>query len=453
MKKGEIIKLNIDKLVHGGEGIGKYDGMTVFVPDCAPGDILEVRLISVKKNYAKGVINKILEPSKSRYKSACTLTACGGCQWQFIDYETQLNAKKEITAENLKKIAGVDIPVTKVIPCDLKTSYRCKIQYPVGQTKVSKRFSIGYYRKMSHDIVNVKVCPAANESVNKIAQYVRDEAEKFDIDAYNETLHKGLLRHLVFRCSHSEGKILLILAVNSNKINESLKNFCLHLKENFKEISGILVNFNDKITNAILGQQTVLVDGDDFITETMDDKKFKISAGSFFQVNPTVAGKIFEEVKEIIEKNFKTPGILDIYSGTGTFSIWLKDIAKEITGIEESHSSIADAEENLKLNPKNADRVTFIEGNALDVLKTLKEAKKAFDIAVLDPPRKGCEREVLEILPEVVKKAIIYVSCDSASLARDIKLLEEYFTPKYAVVADMFPNTYHCETIVLLEKK
>ena len=455
-KKGDLFEINIETLAYGGEGIGRLNGITVFVPDSVPGDYLKIEIVSVKKNYARGIIQEIIKPSEYRISPVCSLAkVCGGCQWLHIDYKEQLRAKKKIVEESLKKIANIDIPVHDVISSDCNLEYRCKIQFPVQQTKVSKRILAGYYKKGTHEIVNIKFCPIQPEIINQITQFTREKAQELNLTAYNEKTGKGLIRHLVYRYSQSHKNLLLIVVINSLDISDKLEQLCKSVQDNFKEIAGVLVNFNTSGTNIIMSYKTELACGRDYIEENLEGKKFKISAGSFFQVNPAAAVKIFNEVHKIIKERVENPTILDVYAGVGTFSIWLKDLATKITAIEENSNAVSDVRENIKLNKSENDAdIDILEGNADRVLQDLIEQNSNFDVTILDPPRKGCSDVAIDAVARLTNKFIIYVSCNPTTLARDIKLLmKSGFIPEYAQPIDMFCHTYHIESIVVLKRK
>ncbi len=488
MKNKDLIELKIEKLTYGGEGLGRFEGITVFVPDTAPGDKIKAEIVSMKKNMAKAFISEIIEPSKHRVKSFCSLAnACGGCQWQHISYDEQLRAKKIIIEENMQKIAGIKISVKDVIGSDEIKEYRGKVQYPVQQTKVSKRFLAGYYRKNTHEIVNIKYCPIQPEIIDKITKFLREKAQELNLTAYNEQKNKGLIRHFVFRYSRTNKNLVLTIVINDEKINAELIELCRAVKNEFSEIVGVLANFNTSCSNLIMGKQTELVHGLDYIEEILDEKIFHISADSFFQVNTLAARKMFSVVRNIVENlltndttvplnliqdlsdsekilkspnkqipnqvrnvNLKKPSILDVYAGSGSFSIYLHDLAENITAVEESESSIKDGLENLKINEIN--NISFIKGKAETVLKNLSKKMEKYDVVILDPPRKGCSESVLESVKQLAGKYLIYVSCNPTTLARDVKLLSENFNPLYIQPVDMFCHTYHIESILVMKK-
>lgn len=452
MNKNEIIEFNIEKLTYGGEGIGRFEGMTVFVPDTVADDHVKAEIISMKKNFANAVIKEIITPSEHRTKPFCPLAnACGGCQWQHINYEEQLRAKKKIIEECMQKIAGIEVPVNDVLRSDEVKEYRCKVQYPVQQTKVSKRFLAGYYRKNTHDIVNIKFCPIQPRIIDEIAEFLRKKAQELNLTAYNEKNKKGLIRHFVFRYSQTNKDLLLTIVLNAKESNDIIEELCIAVKNEFPAISGVLLNFNTNRSNIILGKETELIVGNDYIEEVLDGRTFHISAESFFQVNPLTAQKMFSEVRKIVEEKTQNPSVLDVYAGSGSFSMFLNDLASNITAVEESESSVNDGLENLKLN--NIENISFIKGNADEALQNLVENSEEYDVVILDPPRKGCSESVIESVKKLAGKYIIYISCNPSTLARDVKLLSDNFVPEFIQPVDMFCHTYHVESILVLTKK
>lgn len=452
MKINDELELTVEKLVYEGSALAKYDGMPVFIDGGCPGDVLKAEIVKLNKNYAKAKIKEILTPSPHRIKPFCPIhNVCGGCGWQYITYDYQLEQKRNIVEETIKKITGEHIEVKPVIPSPETREFRCKLQYPCTQTKVSKRIIAGYYKKGTHEIVNVKYCPIQPKIIGKILEFIRTKAAELSITAYNEKKHKGELRHIIFRYSKSENTCLIIFVVNAHQLSDKLKKLSKAVMEEFAHVTGCCINYNTEKTNLIMTNDTRKIQGENFYYEKIGDVKYRISANSFFQVNIGSAENIFNTVKNIIKENYKTPKILDAYSGVSSFGLWLKDIASEITCVEEAPSSSKDAIENVKIN--NAQNFTILNGDAKQIFQNLIDNGKKFDITVLDPPRKGCEQESLDIAVKLTDKAIIYVSCNPSTLARDIKYLHENgFKTKYIQPVDMFCHSYHIESIAWLEK-
>ncbi len=452
MNTGEEYSVNIIKMINEGYGLAKINSFPIFIEGACTDDKLKIRIDKVCKNYAKASIVEIIEPSKSRIKPVCPLyNACGSCNWQHIEYNEQLKQKRNIVYETLKNIAGTDIEVQEVLPSPKISEYRCKVQMPVSQTKVSKRLLLGYYKKNSHELINIKYCPMQPKIINDINEFIRINAQNLFISGYNEKTNKGLLRHVVYRISSDNKTILIILVINDNNISDEIKELAKRIKEKFTSVTGICANFNSKKTNVIMSYNTEKIIGNDYYTETIGNYSFKISANSFFQVNPLCAEKILNKVKELISNRIEKPTILDAYSGVSSFGIWLSSVASEVTSVEEAESSTNDAKENIKIN--NINNIFIHNGDAAKIFRELINSNVKFDVSVIDPPRKGCDEEALCNLVKLTKKYIIYVSCNVATLARDIKILSGYgYKAEYIQPADMFPNTYHIETIALLSK-
>ena len=348
----------------------------------------------------------------------------------------------------MKKIAGLDIKINNVISSPDVREYRHKIQYPVAQTKVSKRFLAGYYKSGTHEIVNIKHCPIQPEICDEIIDFVREKAPEFKIFAYDEKAHAGLLRHVIIRNSAASGKNLVVLVVNSDKIPPEVQRFAEALYEAFEDVSGVCVNFNTKKTNVIQGAVSVCSAGDDFIEEKILGKTFIIGANTFFQVNPKSAENIFRYVKDYIAANFEKPVILDAYAGITAFGISLSDVCGQVVSVEENTDSCKLARKSLILN-----NINNVEINNTDAGEFLAREKRKFDAIILDPPRKGCTKEALDNALRLTKSKIIYVSCNPATLARDLK----YLTEKGAVVEsiqpfDMFCHTYHIENVAIIDR-
>lgn len=449
---GEELVVKIEKMLYEGASLARHNNIPIFIQGGCTDDVLKVKIKNINKNYIKAEIIEIIEPSPYRTEPICHLhNVCGSCNWQYISYERQLKEKQNIVAETIKKIAGVNIEITPIIPSPLKKEYRCKIQLPVEQTKVSKRILTGYYKKNSHELINIKFCPMQPNIINEINELVKEETQKIGIIAYDEKKHSGLLRHIIYRISSDLSQILVIFVLNSNVIDEKINKLSKIILEKFPLITGVAANFNTSKTNVILGKDSMPIIGNDYYIESLNEYKFKISANSFFQVNPTCAKLIFDKVKELISSKNIKPTILDAYSGVSSFGIWLSSIASKVISVEEVVSASKDAVDNLALN--HISNIEIINGDATIVFDKLIKNNTKFDVSVTDPPRKGCSIESIENLVKLTNKYIVYVSCNVATLARDMKILEQKgFKPIYIQPVDLFPNTYHIETIAMFEK-
>ena len=445
-------KYYIEKMINGGSSLAREEGFPLFIEGGCTGDTVEAEIIKSTKNYKTGKITNIIEPSEYRVKPICPLhNTCGSCGWQHINYNRQLIEKENIVKETIKNITGKEYNVEKAIPSPKIQEYRCKVQLPVSQTKVSKRILAGYYKKNSHELINIKYCPMQSSLINEIAGFIKEEAQRLKISGYDEVNNKGLLRHIIIRQSSNQNNMLLTLVINSNNIEKSLYTLADSLINKFEQIKGVCANINTKKTNVITGEKTVTLAGDNYIIENIRGRKYKISSGSFFQVNPYCAEKIFNKVYELISEKLKSASILDAYSGVSSFGIYLSPIASKVLSIEEVKSASADAIENIKLN--NLNNVEIVNSDAAEAFNKLIQQNIQFDVSITDPPRKGCSIEAAKSLCKLTSKYIIYVSCNIATLARDMNTFEDFgFIPIYIQPADMFPNTPHIETIAMFEK-
>ena len=447
----EELEVKIEKLSNMGLGIAKVDGFVIFVENSCPGDFAKVKIYKKNKHFAFAKITELIEPSSQRVEPFCPMQkVCGSCQLQFINYDYQLVLKREIVKDAMHSIGGEEFEVREVIPSPQVRNYRHKIQYPIAQTKNSKRILAGYYKPSSHEIVNIKYCPIQPEICDRIIEFIREEAQRLGISGYDETSHTGILRHVVMRASNYSGKVLVVPVINSEKLPENVRTLSEKIFDKFDEVSGISVNFNTKKTNLILGDRTQNICGEDYIEEKLCGKIFKVGAKTFFQVNPTSANNIFEYVKKYISENFESPVILDAYAGITAFGIALSDIAKRVVSVEEVKESVDLARQIVKEN--NINNIDLYNMDAGEFFrKQLDKYGKCFDVTVLDPPRKGCTNESLDYALKLTKHKIIYVSCNPATLARDLKYLKEKGAKvDFIRPFDMFPHTYHIEDVALI---
>lgn len=454
MKINDELSVKIEKISNLGFGIAKVDGRVIFVENSCPEDELKIKITKVSKNYANASVIEIIKPSMHRTEPFCPMQkVCGACQLQFIDYDYQLKIKKDIVIDAMHSIGNFDIEINDVIKSPEIKEYRCKVQYPVGQTKVSKKILAGYYKPKSHEIVNIKYCPIQPEICDKIIDFVREKAFELEISGYNEKKHSGDLRHVVIRHSKATSKNMVILVVNAKKSFNKIEKLANEIYSAFKEVSGVCLNFNPNKSNLIMTNNTELVVGKDYLKERIIDKTFRIGPNSFFQVNPKSAENIFSYVKNYIKENFQEATVLDAYAGVTAFGITVSDVCKKVVSVEESKDAVHWADETLKNNEisnvelHNMDAEKFFE-------KELNTKKRRFNITILDPPRKGSSEKTLEYTLSLTKDKIIYVSCNPATLARDLK----YLISKGAKVEsiqpfDMFCHTYHVENVAIIDVK
>lgn len=447
MEKEFVVK--IEKLASNAQGIARHEGAVVFVDNVCPEDECKVRIVKKHKSYYIAKVVEMITPSPYRVKPFCPIhSACGACQLQYIDYEQQLVIKRQIVQDMMR---GLDVEVQEVEPSPQTTEFRHKIQYPIRQTAVSKRILAGYFKPKSHDLVNIKYCPIQPKICDEIIEFVRENAPQHDVSGYDEKTHSGLLRHVVIRSSVRDNTQLVVLVINSDEITPAVRVFCETLFASFDSVVGVSVNFNPKKTNLIMTDNTQLVIGEEYIREDLCDTTFKVGANTFFQVNPKSADNIFRYVKDYISNNFDEPVILDAYAGISAFGLALAPIAKRVVSVEECTASV-DLAKTIKsengiqnIEMYNNDCSEFFE-------KELQNNPKGYDVTILDPPRKGCSPESLDYALKLTKSKIIYVSCNPATLARDLK----YITEKGAKVLslkpfDMFCHTTHIETVAIID--
>lgn len=440
--------LNIEKLSNLGFGLARNEGQIVFVKGACPQDKVKAKIIKITKNYAIAEILEILDQSPHRITPFCPMQKiCGACQLQFIDYNYQLELKKEIIQDAMRTIAGNSFEVRDVVPSPKQQECRRKIQYSVAQPKVSQRLKIGYYKDKSHDVVNIKYCPIQPKICDDVVDYIRENACKFGVTGYDEKTHSGDLRHLVIRSSVVTGNLLVVLVVNARSVSACLRNFAEAIYNKFPNIAGICANFNNLKTNLILSENTKCICGENFVTEKICDINFQIGANTFFQVNPESAENIFKFIKEHIKRNFSDPLILDAYAGITAFGFVLADVSKMVVSVEDCLESV-----ELARKVQQANNISNVELHHMDAGEFFSQETRKFDVVILDPPRKGCSIESLNYAKNLAKSQIIYVSCNPATLARDLKYLVEMGAKvEYIQPFDMFCHTYHVESVAIID--
>ena len=445
------LTVKIEKLSNLGLGIAKVDGYVIFVPNTCPDDVVKIRIGKKNKSYANAELLEIITPSPDRIEPFCKMQkVCGACQLQFINYDAQLKYKKEIVKDVMHSIYGDEVEIKDVIPSPITKEYRHKIQYPIGQTKESKRILAGYYKAGTHELINIKHCPIQPDYCDEIIEYIRIKAQELNISGYSEKSHTGELRHVVIRTSYANKKSLVTLVVNSDKVSKNIEKLSQNIFKEIKNIQGVGVNFNTKKTNLILGDNTQIISGDNHIEEILCDKTFKIGTSTFFQVNPPSANNIFRYVKDYIKSNYKNPTILDAYAGITAFGICLSDIASKVISIEEVSESVELAKQITEENGLN--NIELHQGDAGKFLSNETLLGRQFHLTILDPPRKGCSANSLDYALKLTENKIIYVSCNPATLARDLKYLKEHGAKvEYIQPFDMFPHTYHIECVAIID--
>jgi 23S rRNA (uracil1939-C5)-methyltransferase len=445
-QQGELIEVTIADLSDTGDGVGRYEQRVVFVPDTVPGDRILVRLVHVKPQYAHGQVQQLLIPSPQRVRPSCIVAdKCGGCQWQHINYEFQLAAKRHQVIQALEHIGGfVSPPVDPVLAATSALGYRNKATYPLGKSATGQ-VQAGYYQKASHQLVNLNQCPVQDPRLNPLLAEVKQDIQKHGWQIYDERRHQGQIRHLSLRIGRRTGEMLLTLVVkdwNLPKIAQQAQEWL----QRYPQLVGVSLNRNGDRTNAIFGQETRCIAGTPYLREQFAGLEFQIRPETFFQVYTETA----EALLQVIAEELCLQGhevLLDAYCGIGTLSLPLAKQARQVTGLEVQAAAVEQAIVNAQHN--GIDNITFQVGAVENILPNLGIIP---DVVLLDPPRKGCDRTVITTLRKLKPSRIVYVSCKVATLARDLKLLCEdgLYTITRVQPADFFPQTAHVEAAAFL---
>ena len=453
MKKNDKFVITIEDVGVNGEGIGKVEGYTLFVKDAIIGDTVEAVITKPKKNYAYAKMVKLLKPSKQRVPAKCPVARqCGGCQIQELSYESQLEFKAKKVRGNLERIGGfapefLDTIMEPICGMDEPFYYRNKAQFPIGTDKEGKIVT-GFYARRTHQIIPNTECALGVDVNQKILNIIVDFMNQNHVTAYNEETRRGLVRHVLIRYGFKTKEIMVCLVINGDKIPHSEK-----LVDKLTKIEGmtsITYSVNCENTNVIMGKEIGVLWGQAYITDYIGDVKYQISPLSFYQVNPVQTEKLYGLALEYAGlKGEET--VWDLYCGIGTISLFLAQKAKKVYGVEIVPQAIVDAKNNAKIN--HLENVEFFVGKAEEVLPEQYEKSQVYaDVIVVDPPRKGCEESLLDTMVKMQPKRIVYVSCDSATLARDLKYLcEKGYELQKVRPVDQFPMTVHVEVIIKMQ--
>ena len=430
-----------------GEGIARIDNFTVFIPGAIKGERVKILIVKVLTSYAFGKILEIIEPSTKRVELDCaTYKRCGGCNLRHIDYEETLNIKKDIVQNLVNKTLKNKIEVEQVLGMGNPYHYRNKAQYPVGIGKDGKPV-MGVFANRTHEIIPIEKCFIQDESVEEVAKFIYQFAIKNGISVYNEANQTGILRHIVVKIGKQTNEIMAILVVNGRNLPHEDK-LVKELLGKFENIKTIVKNINTKNTNVILGNENINLYGEGYITDILGDFTFKISPLSFYQVNPIQAEALYNIGVEEAGIT-KEDTVFDLYCGIGTISIFMSKYAKKVYGIEIIEEAIKMAKENAKLN--DIENTEFIAGDVQIVLDNLINQKKVIpDFLMIDPPRKGLDKTSIDNILSIKPKKIVYISCNPATLVRDLALLEEVYEVEKIKPVDMFPFTSHVECIAVM---
>ncbi|MEA5577826.1 23S rRNA (uracil(1939)-C(5))-methyltransferase RlmD [Anabaena sp. UHCC 0451] len=445
-RQGEIIELEISDLSDTGDGVGRFEQRVVFVPDTVPGDRTLVRLVHVKPKYAHATLKQILQPSPERIRASCIVAdKCGGCEWQHINYDYQLVAKQNQVIQALERIGGFVKPlVDPVLVANSSLGYRNKATYPLG-ISATGQVQAGYYQKGSHQLINLNQCPVQDPRLNPLLAEVKLDIQKQGWSIYDETRHQGKIRHLSLRIGRRTGEMLLTLVVKDGNLPR-IETQAQEWLQRYPQLLGVAINLNSDRTNAIFGNETRCIAGNPYLRETFAELEFQVRPDTFFQVYTETA----ESLLQVIQSELNLQGhevLVDAYCGIGTLTLPLAKQARQVIGLEMQSAAVEQAIFNAQQNGIN--NVTFEVGA---VEKSLPNLGIIPDIVLLDPPRKGCDTNVIKSLLDLQPARIVYVSCKVATLARDLKLLCEHGLYNLTRVqpADFFPQTAHVETAAFL---
>lgn len=448
--QGQKYEINITGMGQSGEGVGRFNNFTVFVPYSLPGETIEVKITQVKKNYATGEVSSIVNKVDSRVKPICSVyDKCGACQLQHYAYDAQLQAKQQKVIDMMEHIAiKKDIVIHPTLPSPDMWHYRNKMQFPIGRSK-KEGIIVGCYAHSSHNIINTEKCHIQKHTNNVIANAVREMAMKFKLSVYDEKSHYGLLRHVVGRTNRDETEAMVVLVTAQPKIPR-VREIVNFLRSKIPNLTSVVQNINTGRNNIIMGKECKILWGSSHITDRLGSLQFKISALSFFQVNTEQAERLYETALNYASLTGRET-VIDGYCGTGTISLFLAQKAKKVYGMEIVPEAIRDAIANAKDNKiKNAQ---FFTGDAAKLMPQLYKKGLRPDVIVTDPPRAGCAPQVLKTFAAMQPKRIVYVSCNPASLARDIAILAELgYKTKEIQPVDMFPQTGHVECVALITR-
>lgn len=447
LNKNDDIILDIESLSNDGNGVGKSDGMAVFVPYTCVGDKITAHIVKNKKTYAFAKVLKIEKPSSDRIENDCSAFGkCGGCAFRHMKYTSELEAKKKFADDAIERIAKMNFKTEKIISAT-ENHYRNKAQYPVRNE--NGKIVAGFFANHSHRVVPSDNCMLQPKEFEEIKNLILEFVQKNNIYVYDELSGKGLLRHIYIRKAFKTGEIMVCLVICGNNF-PNVAELVNELKKQNNNISSVILNINKQKTNVVLGKKCFTVFGNGYITDELLGKKFRISPLSFYQVNHEATEKLYSIVKDFAQLG-DGETLIDLFCGIGTIGLCVSGEKNRLIGIEIVPQAVENAKENAKLNGvKNAE---FICASSAEASEMLKNKGVSADVVVVDPPRKGCERETIENIKSFGAKRVVYVSCNPASLARDLVIFAENgYTPVKATAVDLFPRTTHVETVVLLRK-
>ena len=455
LKKNDVFTAEIIDITNLGFGVCKQDGQVVFVSGAVPGDVAEIKIIKVGSSYSVGRVEKYLSLSDKRVEGRCDNALCRSCAYKSLSYEYEKQLKEEAVRQIFKKAGLSDVSIAPLVGSPCEKEYRNKAQYPVAMGK-NGEYLIGFYAPKSHRVTEAADCPLAPEIFSRIIEALRGFFKEYSLSVYNEESGEGLLRHIYLRRGEISGEVLLTLVINGDSLPHSDRLVSL-MTGNFPELCGILLNVNRHDTNIILGEKFITLYGRDYIFDTLGGVALKITAPSFYQVNREAAELLYAKAKELAQPT-KDDLLLDLYCGAGSIGLSMADEAGEVIGIEIVESAVECATFNAEINHIN--NASFYAGDASDTKKILEPAEKMRgerikpDIVILDPPRGGTTEELIEHISSLNPSRIVYISCNPATLARDMVVFKQYgYIGNEVTPYDLFPMTGHVESVVCLTRR
>ncbi len=448
LEKNKIYDALISDYTAEGQGVAKIDGCAVFIPNAIVGETCRVRIEKAQKTWAAGKLVEILEKSPHRVQRECPISSsCGGCDFWHMDYAEETRLKADRVQQALNRIGGENLDSIDILSAPTCYGYRNKAQYPVSSKK--SRVFAGFFKAGTHSVVENQRCLILPETTDRVKQLVIDYVNHYGITAYDETTGKGLLRHIYVRKGEVSGQILVCLVVNGRKLPHT-EDLIARL-QTVPGFTTLVLNVNTRQGNTILGQESIPLYGPGYIEDTLCNLQFRLSPHSFYQINHHQAQRLYEAAISQAEIT-KNDLVLDLYCGVGTITLAMAKAAGKVIGVEVVEQAVADARENAKRN--GIENAEFFCGDAGKAALSLEEQGIRPDVVVVDPPRKGLNADAIEAMVKMSPRRIVYVSCDPATLARDVALLKaKGYCVKNALAADLFPRTAHVESIVCLVKQ
>lgn len=450
VEKNQYIDVTFEDLTHEGDGVAKVDGYPLFVPYGLPGEQAKVKVVKTRKNFGFGKLIELYEESEHRITPPCDIFfQCGGCQLQHMTYERQLQMKQKQVQDVMRKIAHMpDVPVHPTIGMENPWDYRNKVSIPVG--KRDGKVITGFYQKRSHNIIDMESCPVQHPQNDKLIQAMADIFDELGIEPYDEQTHRGVIRHVVVRTGQHTNEMMVVLVTRTKDLPKKEK-LIEKIKAIDPDVKSIVHNINTKKTNVIMGPESKTISGNDTITDQIGDLTFEIGAHSFYQINPEQTEKLYGKALEYAQLS-GSETVVDAYCGIGTISLFLAQHAKKVYGVEVVPQAVDNAKDNAKRN--RLPNTEFYVGQAEKVMPWWYAQGLRPDVIVVDPPRKGCDEDLLQAMVGMEPERIVYVSCNPSTLARDLKYLNEAgYEAKQIQPVDMFPQSSHIECVCEIVKK